>query len=85
MRKLELTFPEVLFLGLTHLVLGAGLGFLLAGSVGTRSRKRIGGALTAVGVATGGPRIALLLRGKRRAAAPWAWGAELKKKVFKAS
>jgi hypothetical protein len=66
MRKLHLTFPEILFIGVTHLVFGAGLALLGAGKLGRRSRKRLGAALTAAGIATGVPRVRVLLRGRER-------------------
>lgn len=66
MRKLELTFPEILFLVLTHVVLAAGVTLLAAPRLRGSKRKRVGGVLTAIGVATGVSRIRILLRGRDR-------------------
>jgi hypothetical protein len=66
MRKLRLTFPEVLFLAVTHLIFGAGLALLVSDRLGGARRKRIGGALTGVGLATGVPRVLLLRKGAKR-------------------
>jgi hypothetical protein len=66
MSKLDLTFPELLFLVTTHVLLGAGIAFLFADRVKTARQKAVGGALLAGGIATGVPRVMILLRGKER-------------------
>jgi hypothetical protein len=70
MRKLRLSFSEVLFIAVTHLVFGAGLALLASERLRAKNRRRLGRALTGIGIATGVPRVVLLRRGLKRARFP---------------
>jgi hypothetical protein len=49
-KRLDLSFPEFGFIVATRAALGAGIGLLVAEKLRSRSRRRLGTALLAVGV-----------------------------------
>jgi hypothetical protein len=68
MRKLVLTVPEVAFIAATRGALGFGAGLLLSGKFNESSRRKLGLALVAFGIATTIP-AARTLFGRRTAIA----------------
>ncbi len=49
MKKANVPLPELAIIAATRAILGAGLGLLVADSLGNETRKKIGWALFAVG------------------------------------
>ena len=62
MKRLDLSFPEFGFIVATRAALGAGIGLLAADRLRSRSRRRLGTALLAIGVVTTIPAAFLLFR-----------------------
>ncbi len=62
MKRLDLSFPEFGFIVATRAALGAGIGLLAAERLRSRSRRRLGAALVAIGVVTTIPAAFLLFR-----------------------
>lgn len=62
MKRLDLSFPEFGFIVATRAALGAGIGLLAAEKLRSRSRRRLGAALLAVGVLTTIPAAFMLFR-----------------------
>jgi len=58
MKQRVLTIPEIGLIAVTRVVLGVGLGLLLADKLSRKARKRAGRALLAVGVMSTIPIIA---------------------------
>jgi hypothetical protein len=54
-RARNLTVPEIMLIGGTRVVLGAGLGLLISGKLSEDQRKGAGWALLAVGALTSIP------------------------------
>ena len=52
MKKVDLTFPELMFVVATRGALGAGVGLLLAGKLSDQQRKILGLALVVIGGVT---------------------------------
>ena len=52
MTRMTVSVPELAFVAATRAMAGAGIGLLLADSLGARQRKRVGLALLTVGVLT---------------------------------
>jgi len=50
--KTQLAMPDVLLIGMTRGMLGAGLGLLLADKLGEPQRRSLGWGLVAVGLLT---------------------------------
>jgi hypothetical protein len=65
MLERSLTLPEIMLIGGTRVVLGVGLGLLLADKLNDDSRKGAGCALLAVGIITTIP-LAIEVFGKPR-------------------
>lgn len=60
-----LTFPELMLIGSTRGMLGAGLAFLLSNKLSADTRRGAGWALFAVGVVTSIPLGIILVRKSR--------------------
>lgn len=60
MKRVNLAFPEFLFIVATRAALGAGVGLLATARVGARGRRRLGVALFAAGAVTTIPALLLL-------------------------
>ena len=65
MMTIQIRLPELGLVAATRVMLGAGLGLLLADRLGERRRDRIGRTLLAFGVLTTLP-LAITLFGRRR-------------------
>ena len=52
MTRMTVSVPELAFVAATRALAGAGVGLLLADSLGARQRKALGLALLAVGLVT---------------------------------
>jgi len=65
MRKTELTLPEVILIGGTRGMLGAGLALLLADRLGSEQRKAVGWTLFLIGAVSTIP-LALNVLGKSK-------------------
>lgn len=64
MAEVKISLPEVGFIALTRVALGAGIGLLLSGRLRRRQRKTAGWVLAAVGGATTIP-LVLRMRSRR--------------------
>jgi hypothetical protein len=64
-RKTELTLPEVILIGGTRGMLGAGLALLLADRLGAEQRKAVGWTLFLIGAVSTIP-LALNVLGKSK-------------------
>jgi hypothetical protein len=65
MKKAELTLPEVGLIAGTRIMLGAGLGLLLADRLKDDRRKAVGWTLLTIGAATTVPLVATVLTRRR--------------------
>jgi hypothetical protein len=66
MKKVDLAFPEFLFIVATRAVLGAGAALLATRRCSRQGRQRLGAALFGIGVVTTVPALVFLF-GKERA------------------
>jgi hypothetical protein len=64
MKKLDLTFPQLLFVVGTRAILGLGAGLLLADRLPKTARKPVGLTLAALGILTTIPAAITVLGGK---------------------
>lgn len=65
MKKVDLAFPEFMFIVATRAALGAGVALLASARVSARGRRRLGVALFSTGVLTTVPAL-LLVFGRRK-------------------
>ncbi len=70
MRMRTLTEPELAMIAGTRVMIGAGLGLLLAGRLERRSRRAVGWTLLAIGGISSIPLIAQVVLRSRRSGAP---------------
>ncbi|HKB09433.1 MAG TPA: hypothetical protein VKD69_02225 [Vicinamibacterales bacterium] len=71
MKELVLDVPTFAFVVATRAALGVGIGLLMAGRLSSDRRRRVGGALVAMGAATTIPAaIAVARRARRRRRGP---------------
>jgi len=61
LKRTELTIPELALLAGTRGMLGAGIGLLLSGKLGSEQRRAAGWALVAVGALTTIPLVMTVL------------------------
>ena len=66
MRKPDLTFPELMFVVGTRAVLAFGVGVLVAGKLGDKQRRLLGGALVAIGAVTTVPALMAVIGSRDR-------------------
>ncbi len=69
MHETKLSFPEIILLVGTRVILGAGIGLLISGRLNQDQRKAAGLSLAVVGGLTTIP-LALMLKGRRHEAGP---------------
>jgi hypothetical protein len=67
-RSVSLRIPEIGFIAGTRAALGAGLGFLLAGKLNRRRRKKVGWILLTIGAVTTVPLVANVVRKSKESA-----------------
>lgn len=72
MKKVDLEFPEFLFIVATRAVLGAGAALLATRRCSRQGRQRLGAALFGVGVVTTVPALMFLFGRDRRPIPPGA-------------
>ncbi|PYS52190.1 MAG: hypothetical protein DMF68_02285 [Acidobacteria bacterium] len=65
MRKSELSIPEIMLIGGTRGLLGAGIALLLADKIGTSERKSVGWTLFLIGAISTIP-LAMNILSKRK-------------------
>ena len=70
MKKVDLEFPEFLFIVATRAALGAGAALLATRRCNRKSRQRLGAALFGVGVVTTVPALVFLFGGERTPVPP---------------
>ena len=63
MKKLDLSFPQLLFIVGTRVALAAGIGLLMGERLPRRRRRSVGLTLVAVGVLTTLPSVLFVRRG----------------------
>lgn len=63
MKKLDLSFPQLLFIVGTRVALAAGMGLLLGERLPRRGRRSVGMTLVALGVLTTLPSVLFVRRG----------------------
>jgi len=70
MKERQVTFPQLALIAGTRVVLGVGIGLLLAGQLSAEQRRAVGLALVAVGALTTIPLAAQVLGQNRSSPAP---------------
>ena len=70
MKKVDLAFPEFLFIVATRAALGAGAALLATRRCSRQGRQRLGAVLFSVGVVTTVPALVFLFGGDREPAPP---------------
>ena len=70
MKKVDLEFPEIIFIVATRAALGAGAALLATRRCNRQSRQRLGAVLFSVGVVTTVPALVFLFGGDREPVPP---------------